>query len=231
MAGLAQTKGACCVVMDCDLQHSPATVIEMYRLWQQGYQVVEGVKRSRGNESKLHTFAAGMFYKLMSSAVKIDMERASDFKLMDRKVIDALLSMPERNSFFHALSSWVRFRSTTVEFDVQECVEGESKWSTLSLIKNAINNITAFSAVPLQIVTAFGMIMLVVAAVIGIQTLARFLMGNAVEGFTTVILLLFIGSILMISLGLIGHYLAKMLDELKARPRYLVAEIIGGHEE
>jgi dolichol-phosphate mannosyltransferase len=229
MAGLAQASGACCVVMDCDLQHPPETVVEMYRLWQEGYMVVEGVKRSRGKESRLHAFCARVFYGIMSSAVKIDMARASDFKLMDRKVVQALLSMPEHNAFFRALSSWVGFKSTSVEFDVQERVEGQSKWSTRSLVKYAVNNITSFSAAPLQLVTGCGVVMLLFSIILAIQTLVRYFRGNALEGFTTVILLqLLIGSILMISLGTVGYYLEKMFDELKARPRYLVADVIGG---
>ena len=102
---------------------------------------VEGVKHSRGKESALHKASAGLFYKLISSAVKIDMSRASDFKLLDRKAVNALLDMPERNVFFRALSSWIGYRKTTVEFDVQERTEGESKWSTWSLIKYAVTNV------------------------------------------------------------------------------------------
>lgn len=98
-AGLANATGDCCVVMYCDLQHPQETVVEMYRLWEQGFEVVEGVKKSRGNESKIHGYCAGLFYKLMSKAVKIDMSRASDFKLLDRKVVNALLAIPEKNVF------------------------------------------------------------------------------------------------------------------------------------
>ena len=127
--------------MDCDLQHPPEVLVSMYRLWEQGYEVVEGVKRSRGKESAIHRACAGLFYKMMSKAVKIDMSRASDFKLLDRKAVDALLEMPEKNAFFRALSSWIGYRSTSVEFDVQERTEGESKWSTWSLIKYAVTNV------------------------------------------------------------------------------------------
>lgn len=231
IAGLAYSKGDCCVVMDCDLQHPPETVVEMYRLWEKGYLVVEGVKRSRGKESKLHSLAAGLFYKLMTAAVKIDMARASDFKLMDRKVVDVLLQLPEHNSFFRALSSWVGFKSISIEFDVHERVEGESKWSVRALIFYAINNITSFSAAPMQFVAVLGIITLLIAIIVGIQTLVRFLMGNSVEGFTTVILLvLLMSSILMISIGIVGYYLSKMFDELKARPKYIVSGIVGREE-
>lgn len=227
-AGLANATGDCCVVMDCDLQHPPETLVEMYRLWQQGYEVVEGVKRSRGKESILHKASAGVFYKLISKAVKVDMSRASDFKLMDRMAVDSLLNMPERNAFFRALSSWIGYKTTTVEFDVREREEGESKWSTWSLIKYAITNIVAFSAAPMQIVTAAGVLVFILAVVMGIQTVVKFCMGGSVAGFTTVILLiLIIGSIIMISLGIIGYYIAKIYEEVKGRPKYLISKTVG----
>lgn len=227
LAGLANAKGDCCVVMDCDLQHPPQTVVEMYRLWEQGYEVVEGVKRSRGKESFFYKLSAGLFYKLISRATKIDMSRASDFKLLDKKAVAVLLSMPERNAFFRALSSWVGFEKTSVEFDVQERVEGESKWSTFSLIKYAIQNIGSFSAVPLQFVTVAGFFTFLLACVMGIQTLVKYFSGSAVEGFTTVILLiLFVGSLIMISLGIIGYYISKIYEEVKARPRYIISKLV-----
>lgn len=228
LAGLANAAGDCCAVMDCDLQHPPETLVEMYRLWEQGYEVVEGVKRSRGKESAAHRASAGLFYKIISRAVGIDMSRASDFKLLDRRAVDALLSMPERNVFFRALSSWIGFRTISVEFDVQERTEGESKWSAWSLIKYAIKNIVAFSTVPMQCVTVAGVFVFLMAVVLGIQSLARYFSGHALEGFTTVILLiLLIGSIIMISLGIIGYYIAKIYEEVKGRPRYLISRVIG----
>lgn len=226
-AGLANAKGDCCAVMDCDLQHPPETLVEMYRLWEQGYEVIEGVKHSRGKESAAHAASAGLFYKIISKAVGIDMSRASDFKLMDRKAVDAILELPERNAFFRALSGWVGFKTASVEFDVQERTEGESKWSTKSLINYAVTNIVAFSSAPMQFVTFAGVFVFLLGIIMGIQTLVKYFMGRAVEGFTTVILLiLFIGSIIMISLGIIGYYIAKIYEEVKGRPRYLVSKKI-----
>ena len=228
-AGLASASGECCAVMDCDLQHPPETLIEMYHLWEEGYEVIEGVKHSRGKESALHRASAGLFYKIISRAVKIDMTRASDFKLLDRKAVDALLAMPERNLFFRALSSWIGYRTTQVEFDVRERTEGESKWSTMSLIKYAVKNIVSFSTVPMQCVTVAGVFVFLLAVILGIESLVRYFTGRAVEGFTTVILLiLIIGSIIMISLGIIGYYIAKIYEEVKGRPRYLISKKIGG---
>ncbi len=226
-AGLANASGDCTAVMDCDLQHPPEALVEMYRLWQQGYEVVEGVKRSRGKESALHRASAGMFYKLMSSATQIDMSRASDFKLLDRRAVVSLLEMPERNAFFRAMSSWIGFRSGTVEFDVQEREAGESKWSTKSLIQYAITNIVGYSSAPMQFVTGAGVVVFLLAVILSIQTLIKYFSGHAVEGFTTVILLiLFIGSIIMISLGIIGYYISRIYEEVKGRPRYIISRKI-----
>lgn len=226
-AGLAQAEGSCVAVMDCDLQHPPETLVTMYRLWESGYQVVEGVKASRGKESFIHKMFAKTFYKIISDATGIDMSRASDFKLLDRQAVDEYLKMPEKNVFFRALSSWVGFRTTYVEFDVQEREAGQSKWSFKSLVRYAVNNIASFSAAPMQIVTFCGIIFFLFAFIIGMQSLYMYFAGQAMEGFTTVILLLLIiGSILMFSLGVIGYYIAKIYDEVKMRPRYIISKVI-----
>lgn len=228
MAGLAEADGVCCVVIDCDLQHPPEKIVEMYRLWQQGYEIVEGQKSSRGTEGKLHTLAAKTFYAVISAATGFDMANASDFKLLDRKAVNVLIHLRERNAFFRALSSWIGFKTTYVEFDVHEREAGESKWSTLSLVKYALRNISSFSTAPMQIVTVLGAIMLVISLVLGAVTLGQKILGQALEGFTTVILIqLFSSSIIMISLGIVGYYIAKMYEEIKDRPRYIIAETCG----
>ena len=228
-AGLEKAAGDCCVVIDCDLQHPPEKIVEMYRLWEQGYEVVEGIKEDRGEESSFHRFAANRFYGLISRATGMDMAASSDFKLLDRKVVDALNAMPERNVFFRALSFWVGFKRTEVSYCVRERTAGESKWSTRSLIKYAINNIGSFSSAPLNVITGLGVVTLVVALVFTIIALVQKFSGQALEGFTTVIiLLLFIGSLIMISLGIIGYYIARIYDELKGRPRYIISEMLHG---
>jgi glycosyltransferase involved in cell wall biosynthesis len=227
-AGLAQARGDCVAVMDCDLQHPPEKVPEMYRLWQQGYQVVEGVKASRGKENPLHGLGAKGFYAVISRATGIDMSRASDFKLLDRRAVDVLLAMREKNAFFRALSSWIGFSAAQVEFEVQPRAAGSSKWSIRSLVRYAVTNVAAFSAAPLQIVTLLGAAVFVCSVGLGLWSLWQKLTGQALEGFTTVILLqLLIGSILMICLGIIGYYVAKIYEELKDRPRYIIMEKSG----
>lgn len=231
-AGMYYAKGACCVVIDCDLQHPPEKIVEMYRLWEQGYEIIEAVKTDRGKESFLHTLSARCFYKIISEVTGIDMSRASDFKLLDRKAVNVLLNMKEKNAFFRALSSWIGFRTTQVEFEVRERTVGESKWSTWSLIRYAVSNVTAFSAAPMQIVTVLGILMLCASLVLGVISLYQKFMGTALGGFTTVIIIqLFTGSIIMISLGIIGYYISKIYEEIKGRPRYVVSETCGEEEK
>ena len=222
-AGLELALGDGCIVMDCDLQHPPEVIPEMYRLWQDGYEVVEGIKKSRGKESILHGMSAGLFYGIMSRMMRMDMRSSSDFKLLDRKVVNVLLGLGERNTFFRALSFWAGFRAATVEYEVQERAFGSSKWSFRSLVRYAVSNVTSFSTIPLQMVTVMGMVSIIFSVILALQTLVKYLTGTAVEGFTTVILLiLIIGGFIMISLGIIGHYLARIYEEVKGRPRYII---------
>ena len=231
-AGLASAKGDAVVVIDCDLQHPPEKIVEMYRLWQEGYEIVEGIKKTRGKESKMHGFAARKFYRVISSVVGFDMSNASDFKLLDRKVVDILNRIPERKGFFRAISFWVGFNKTTVEFEVNERLEGESKWSAIGLLKYAISNISAYSTAPMQIVTVLGVMMLIITAIFSVWALIDKIRGIALEGMTTVIIILiFIGSIMMISLGIIGYYVARIYDEIKGRPKYIVSSSCRSKED
>ncbi len=225
-AGLKMATGDAVIVMDCDLQHPPQTILDMWKLWQEGYEVVEGIKTSRGKEGFFHKISAGLFYKIMSALIKVDMNSSSDFKLLDRKVVDVLADLPEKNTFFRALSFWAGFKTTTVEYDVAERQFGESKWSFRSLMKYAISNATSFSTLPLQLVTVMGVISIIFSIILGIQTLVNYILGNAVEGFTTVILLvLIVGGFIMLSLGIIGHYLARIYEEVKGRPKFIISDV------
>lgn len=231
-AGLKLAEGDAVVVMDCDLQHPPEVIPEMWKLWRGGAEVVEGIKESRGKESLAYKLSAGLFYKIMSRLIKVDMSASSDFKLLDRKVVDVLLQLPERNTFFRALSFWAGFRREYVSYEVQERQYGKSKWSSLSLMKYAVTNATSFSTLPLQLVTVMGVVSILFSVALFIQTLAKYLSGTAVEGFTTVILLLLIiGGFLMLSLGIIGHYIARIYEEVKGRPKYIISKTVGKIEK
>ena len=183
-AGLKEAKGDACVVTDCDMQFPPEVIPQMWELWKQGYEVVEGRKTSRGNEHAAHGVCARMFYALIGRAVGMDMNASSDFKLLDRRVVDVLNGLQERDTFFRALSFWAGFRTAKVEFAVAERAGGKSKWSFSGLLKYAINNLTSFSNAPLRVVTVLGGLFLVAAFILMIQTLVRFFMGTAVEGFS-----------------------------------------------
>ena len=223
-AGLELAKGDAVVVMDCDLQHPPEVILQMVEKWREGAEVVEGIKSKRGKENPIHTMSTNIFYGLMSVFMKMDMKATSDFKLLDRKVVDSLLSLTEKDTFFRALSFWVGFKTEKVYYEVQERIYGKSKWSTASLIRYAVSNVTSFTTVPLKLVSVIGGIFIILSIGLGIQTLVRFIMGNAADGFTTVILLmLLIGGLILFSLGIIGNYLARVYEEVKGRPRYIIS--------
>ncbi len=225
-AGLDNACGDVCAIMDCDMQHPPETLIEMYKIWQNNdVDVVEAKKRSRGKESAAYKGMSKLFYAIIKKVSGLEMTDASDFKLLDRKAVDALLSMPERLTFFRAMSSWVGFKTETVYFDVPERLSGESKFSLSFLFKYAVDSITSFTSSPMQLVTVAGVVTFILAVIFGINTLVNKFTGNSEEGFPTVILLLLITSaIIMFSLVIIGYYLSKIYEEIKRRPRYIINE-------
>ena len=232
-AGLSLAKGDCAVLFDCDMQFPVETVVEMYRIWENGgVDIVEGRKKSRGRENAVYKGFSLLFYKLIGKGSGLDMEDASDFKLMDRCVIDALNRMPERLTFFRAMSGWVGFRTEKVWFEVADRKIGESKWKTGQLIRFAVNNITSFTSAPLQIVTVFGVLTFLVSLILGVNTLYNKFFGNSEAGFPTVIILqLLTSSIMMFSLGVIGYYISKIYEEIKQRPRYLIRDIVRQRED
>jgi dolichol-phosphate mannosyltransferase len=232
-AGLEFAAGDMILVMDSDLQHPPTLIPEMVRAWrEEGYDVVEGVKSSRGKESFFYKISAKFFYYIIYKTADINLGKASDFKLMDRKVVEAWKEMPERATFFRGMSAWLGFDRKQISFDVADRVNGKTKWSIIRLMRLAINAITSYTSVPLHCITVLGILMFIGAIILGIQTLYMYFSHKALSGFTTVILLqLIIGSSIMISLGMIGIYLTKIYKEVKSRPRYLVSNCIRGGEK
>lgn len=227
-AGLEVAKGDACVIMDCDLQHPPKVIIEMYNIWKNNdIDIVEGVKSDRGKENAVYKGFSLLFYKLINKASGLEMTGASDFRLLDRKAVDALNRMPERLTFFRAMSSWVGFKTEKVYFEVADRTEGKSKWSLKALIKYAVNSITSFTSAPLQLVTLFGTVTFIISLILGAETLYNKIWGGSAEGFPTVIILqLLTSSIIMFSLGIIGFYISKIYEEIKYRPRYIIREKI-----
>ncbi len=225
-AGLDKAQGDAVVVMDADLQHPPKTIPKMVKLWLSGdYDVIDGIKKEQGG----NRFFANTFYNLFKKLAGFDLKDASDFKLLDIQVVEAWRSMPERETFFRAMSFWIGFRRSRVYFTVPKRLKGSSKWSLFKLFKLALGAITSFSPFPLHLVTFAGWLFFAASVILAIQTLYMRIMGLALDGFTTVILLILItGSLLMISLGIIGAYIAKIYEEVKRRPRYIVSETLEG---
>lgn len=224
-SGLRQAGGDVCVVMDADLQHPPITIIEMLKEWENGYEVVEGVKMDRGKEGVIHGWFAKSFYRLMSWMIGFDMRNSSDFKLMDRKVVDSLGQMKEKDTFFRALSYWVGYKSTTVNYEVQNRVAGTTKWSGKALLKYAIKNLLSFTYAPLYIIAVLGGLLLLVGMLLGVDAVISYLKGQAVSGYPTLIIMLLLATgAIMCSLGIIATYLAKMYEEIKGRPQYIISK-------
>lgn len=227
-AGLERARGDAIVLMDGDGQHPPSLLPDMLRLWQTtGADMVEAVKIKRGPESLSGKLGALLFYIILNKFSGFDLRGASDFKLMNRKALNAWLEMRERNVFFRGMTAWMGFTSVRIPFEVARRSAGKSSWSYLKRLRLAVTGVTAFSSFPLQLVTLAGGVFFVFALLLGAQTLYLKLAGRAVSGFATVILLeLIIGSSLMISLGIVGEYLARVYEEVKGRPRYVVSHSI-----
>ena len=224
-AGLELARGTAVVVMDGDGQHPPSLLPEMVRLWRAtGADIVEGTKVTRGEETLVGKLSAGLFYLIWNKLSGYELKGASDFKLLSRRTVDAWLQMEERNLFFRGMTAWLGFTRVQVPFEVEERAGGRSGWSFITRLRLALTGISAFSSLPLQFVTFAGTLFLLFSILFGLYTLALQFTGRSVTGFATVILLLLIiGSLLMISLGIVGSYLARIYEEVKRRPRYVIA--------
>lgn len=227
-AGIEYARGAACIIMDADLQHPPTLIPEMVRLWQQEkWDIVQGVKITRGRESRVYHLAAMLFYGIFNRLTRLDLDNASDFKLLDRRVLASWRRLRETNTFFRGLVPWLGFRHTQIPFHVSERVGGKTSWSFSGLVRLALVGITAFSSVPLQIVTALGIFVLASSVIFALYEITRWFMGSSYPGFPTVILLLLgIGGTLMVSLGIIGIYIARIYEEVKGRPRYILMDTL-----
>ncbi|NOX76082.1 MAG: glycosyltransferase family 2 protein [Gammaproteobacteria bacterium] len=225
LAGLNHVKDDAVVVMDSDLQHPPELVAQMVALWKSGVQVVEARKISRPSQSVAYRLMASIFYSTFDTLTRMDLRNHSDFKLLDRAVIDAYCALPERGRFFRGLIHWMHFSAATVPFEEPQRERGHSKWGAAKLLSLSWQSVSSFTSLPLHLVTVMGLFTFLVSMTLGGKALYDKLSGQALDGFTTVILLLLIiGSVLMFSLGLVGSYVARIYDEIKARPVYLVDE-------
>jgi polyisoprenyl-phosphate glycosyltransferase len=207
LAGLEASCGQAVIVMDCDLQHPPTLIPEMIRIWKEGeFKIVEGVKRISNRRSRVSDWAANIFHSMFRKLTDSDLNNSSDFKLLDRDVVNAYVLLRERKLFFRAMISWMGYSKTQVAFDVADRVGGTSKFSPMKLLRLATGAIISFSPFVLQAATFFGLVLASVAS--GTSMLAS--------------VQLVVGSVILLCLGVIGAYVARIYEELQDRPRYLI---------
>lgn len=229
-AGLEYARGQAVVPMDVDMQDPPEVLAEMVAKWREGYEMVFGVRRDRTSDSLSKRLTAGLFYRAHNriSTDKIP-ENAGDFRLLDRKVVDAIRTLPERNRFMKGLFAWAGFRQTAVEYDRVERNVGESKFNYWKLWTLALDGITAGSTAPLRVWSYVGAIIAFFAMCYAIFIAARtLLLGVDMPGYASLMVsVLFLGGVQLISLGILGEYVGRILTETKQRPLYVVREMVG----
>lgn len=223
-AGLEQARGRAVVTMDADLQHPPEVIPKMFEAWRNGAQVVHAVKADRRAQGRIYSFGAKLVTDAIARVTGIPLQNASDFKLLDRSVVDVIVhSLAERERLYRGLAHWVGFQQVFIEFDVARGTRDDRRWSLLGLIKLAVTSLVSFTSLPMQLVTLFGVATLVLSLILGADGVVSWWQGRAVSGFLTIILtLLILGSFIMISLGIIGIYIAKIYEEIKQRPLYII---------
>lgn len=224
-AGLAAATGDAVVLLDGDLQHSPDLIHKMIAQWLAGAEVVYAVREQRNDESRFKQWGSKLFYRLLDTSDRFVVPKdAGDFRLMDRKVVDALMSLPERSRFMKGLYAWVGFRAVAMPYTPAPRAEGVSSFNARRLVRLAIDGLTAFTTWPLRMVSVVGLLFALPAFAYGIfVTVDHLLFGNEVSGWTTIVvsLMFFIG-VQMISTGIVGEYIARIYEEVKGRPLYVV---------
>lgn len=234
-AGIKYVTGDCVVIIDADLQDPPEVIPEMLKLWEQGNEVIYGKRKSRKGESKFKLLSAKMFYRTLDalSDVKIPMD-TGDFRLVDRKVIDVINSMPEHNKFLRGLYSWVGFKQIPYEYERQERYAGKTKYPLKKMLKLASDGIISFSTKPLKLVGYLGIITIVISIALLIYTLISYIfsLNNLTAGWTSIMVAITLFSgVQLVSIWLISEYIARIYDETKNRPQYIIRDTININEK
>jgi glycosyltransferase involved in cell wall biosynthesis len=227
-AGLDYACGQAVIILDADLQDPPEVIPELIARWKNGAEVVYAQRARRKGETKFKLLTAAAFYRLITRITSVDIPRnTGDFRLLDRRVVDALVTMREQHRFMRGLSAWVGFRQEALPYERQERYAGKSKYPLRKMINFSLDAITSFSHVPLELATTFGFILAGLSLVgILIAAILRIFTGAIVGQASTLILVLFLGGIQLIFLGIIGEYLGRIYDEVRSRPLYIVREVL-----
>lgn len=227
-AGLDYARGQAVVIMDADLQDPPEVIPALIACWKNGAEVVYAQRSQRKGETPLKLLTAAAFYRLITQLTSVDIPRdAGDFRLLDRRVVDVLVKMREQHRFMRGLSAWVGFRQKAVPYIRHERFAGTTKYPLRKMINFSLDAITSFSHVPLKLATSFGFALAGISLLgILIAVILRIFTGAIVGQASTLILVLFLGGIQLIFLGIIGEYLGRIYDEVRARPLYIVREVL-----
>ena len=227
LAGFDMASGDCLVIMDADLQHPPMLIPDMLHLWENGYEDVYARRKDRKTDSWLRRKLSRWYYQLLQKVSNIDvLQNVGDFRLLDRKCIEALKKMRETERYTKGMYCWIGFKKTELEFEVSDRIAGKSSFSYRKLVSLAINGFTSYTTAPLKLSAYIGVVISIVSFIIMIYFLIKALLfGDPVQGFPTIItVILFLGGIQLLSLGIIGEYLGKVFNETKHRPVYLISE-------
>ena len=230
LAGFDYATGDCMVIMDADLQHPPMTISDMLAKWEEGYEDVYAKRITRGKESWFRKQFSLFYYRMLKHLTRVEiLENVGDFRLLDRKCIEALKNLRETQRYTKGMYCWIGFRKTEVWFEQGDRLAGESSFNFLRLLNLAIDGITSFTTAPLRIATIMGLFVSLIAFVFMCYILLTTLIwGDPVQGYPTLItVILFLGGVQLLSLGIIGEYLGRIFYETKGRPVYVVSEVDG----
>lgn len=229
-AGINLAKGRACIVIDGDLQDPPEVIPDMLQLWRSGFDVVYGMRKERHGENSFKILTASLFYKILSRLARIEIpQNVGDFRLLDRKVIDALKSIPERNRFVRGLVSWVGFKQTYLSYERNARHAGATKYPFWKMLKFAIDGITSFSDIPLKLATWMGLALSFLSVLLVLWVIwAKLFTDRTVLGWASIMIaILLIGSVQLFTVGILGEYIGRIFDEAKQRPLYLIRETSG----
>lgn len=228
-AGMDAANGRAAIVMDADLQDPPEVVLAMIERWKEGYDVVYARRVSRAGDSTFKRWTAGAFYKLLSKMSSIEIPQdVGDFRLVDRKVLDAFRAMPERDRFVRGMFAWLGFRQTAVDFERPARAAGVTKYPFFKMLRLATNGVIGFSDAPLKLAIWFGLAVSTLALSVGLYAVARYLADDVITGWTsTVVIISFLSGVNLMMSGIMGLYIGRIHAEVKGRPLYVVGERVG----
>lgn len=227
-AGIDYSDGDVVIPIDVDLQDPPELIIDFVAKWRDGYDMVFGVRVDRASDSKLKRVTAGSFYRVFNSMTHVDMpDNAGDYRLLDRKVVEVLRRLPERNRFMKGLFAWVGYASTGVDYERQPRAAGKSKWNYWKLWNFALDGIIGFSSVPLRVWTYIGATVSLISFIYALVVMMRvMILGVDLPGYASMLtIILFLGGLQLLSLGIIGEYIGRIFVEVKGRPLYVIENV------